>query len=275
MTLHIFDKVAQGTTEWHDLRRGILTASTVGQLIRVGTPDALAVGCPTCKAEAESPCVSAAKKVPTVIKSIHRERSDAAANLPPVYTVATDDTAAGLTALLVAERITDHTEDTPMTSDMWRGVDAEPYARDIYSSHYHQAVECGFMLREEPGWRLGYSPDGLVGDDGLIEIKAPRAKTQVRTVLTDEIPAQYMAQLQAGLLVSGRKWADFISFNGGMAMYVKRVFPDRAWFDVITAAATRFETTAAEMVAAYKTATEGMPATERLPDLYAAELKLS
>lgn len=267
VTLHIFDKVAQGTTEWHDLRRGILTASTVGQMIRVGTPDALAVGCPTCKAEAESPCVSAAKKVPTVIKSIHRERSDAAANLPPVYTVATDDTAAGLTALLVAERITDHTEDTPMTSDMWRGVDAEPYARDIYSSHYHQAVECGFMLREEPGWQLGYSPDGLVGDDGLIEIKAPRAKTQVRTVLAGEVPDRYMPQLQAGLLVSGRKWIDFISFNGGMAMYVKRVFPDPAWFDVITAAATRFETTAAEMVAAYKQATEGMPATERIPDL--------
>ena len=273
MTLHIFADVEQGTDEWHTLRRGVLTASTVGKLISVGSPDALAVGCPTCKAETASPCISKTHKTPTPIKTFHPARSNAAGDLPPVYTVSTDDTAAALTALLVAERITDHTEDTPMTSDMWRGVESEPYARDIYSGHYQQAVECGFMLREEDGWRLGYSPDGLVGDDGLIEIKAPRAKTHVRTVLTDDVPTQYMAQLQGGLLVSGRKWCDFVSFNGGMHMYVKRVCPDPAWQGAIIAAATRFEKTAAEMVAAYEQATQDMPATERI-DFNIVELKL-
>jgi hypothetical protein len=67
------------------------------------------------------------------------------------------------------------------------------------------------MRRDEDGWTLGYSPDGLVGDDGLIEIKAPRAKTHLRTILADEVPAHYMAQCQAGLLVTGRKWIDFVS----------------------------------------------------------------
>lgn len=266
MTLHIFKNVDQGSDDWHALRRGMVTASTVGKLITVANPDALAVGCPTCKAEVASQCISAARKTPTPIKTFHSARTEAASKLPPVYTVANDETANGLTLTLVAERITDRTEDTPMTSDMWRGVDSEPYARDVYSGYYSQAVECGFMVREEPGWRLGYSPDGLVGDDGLIEIKAPRAKSQVRTVLTGEVPAQYMAQLQAGLLVSGRKWIDFVSFNGGMHMYVKRVYPDPAWHEAIVAAVTKFETTAAEMVAAYKQATTDMPATERIPD---------
>jgi len=275
VTLHVFADVEQGSEDWHALRRGIVTASTVGKLVTVGSPDALAVGCPTCSAEVASPCMSlVAKKAPTPIKTIHPARTQAASELPPVYSVATDETAASLTATLVAERITDHTEATPITSDMWRGIDSEPYARDVYSGFYQQAVECGFMIREEPGWRLGYSPDGLVGDDGLIEIKAPRAKTQVCTVLSDEIPAQHMAQLQGGLLVSGRKWIDFVSFNGGMHMYVKRVLPDPAWHEAIIAAATRFEATAAEMVAAYQQATKNMPATERIPDLYSAELKL-
>ena len=267
MTLHVFSEVAQGTDAWHDLRRGILTASTVGKLVTIGAPDALAVGCPTCAAEAASPCISKTTKTPTPIKTYHPARAHAAADLPPVYALDNGEVAAGLTMTLVAERITDHTEPTPMTADMWRGVDSEPYARDIYSGHYQQAVECGFMLREEPGWQLGYSPDGLVGDDGLIEIKAPRAKTHVRTVLAGEVPAHYMPQLQAGLLVSGRKWIDYVSFSGGMAMYVKRVHPDPAWFAVIEAACRRFEQTAAEMCAAYQQATEGMPATERLPGM--------
>lgn len=278
MTLHVFDNVQQGSDEWHALRRGMVTASTVGKLITTGTPDALAVGCPDCKAETASLCVSlSATKAPTPkpIKTFHSARIQAASEMPPVYKVATDDTATGLTETLVAERIKDETEDTPTTSDMWRGRESEPYARDVYSGYYSQAVECGYMVREEPGWRLGYSPDGLVGDDGLIEIKAPRAKGQVRTVLAGEVPAQYMPQLQAGLLVSGRKWIDFVSFNGGMHMYVKRVLPDPAWFDVIIAAATRFEATAAEMVAAYNEVTKDMPATERLPDFNTVELKLT
>lgn len=266
MALHVYDDIAQGTEEWHTLRRGILTASTVGKLITVGSPDALAVGCPTCKAESDSPCISKTTKTPTPIKTVHPARGHAAAELPPVYTLANDETANGLTLTLVAERIKGVTEDTPMTSDMWRGIDSEPYARDVYSGFYSQAVEVGFMKREEDGWTLGYSPDGLVGDDGLIEIKAPRAKSQVRTVLTGEVPAHYIPQLQAGLLVTGRKWIDFVSFNGGMSLYVKRVLPDPAWFAVIEAACRRFETTAAEMVAAYKQATTGMPATEQLPE---------
>ena len=187
--------------------------------------------------------------------------------LTPTLKVADNDTSRGLVSTLIAERITGWTEDTPMTSDMWRGVESEPFARDVYSAHYQQAEEVGFMHLEEDGWQLGYSPDGLVGVDGLIEIKAPRAKTHLKTILADEVPGFYMPQLQAGLLVSGRAWIDFVSFVGGMPLYVKRVYPDPAWHEAITAACVAFENTARETVADYRNKVAGMPNTDRLPNL--------
>lgn len=263
MTITILN-FEQRSPEWYDARRGIVTASTVGKLVTYGPPDAVEVACPTCEARPNNPCVSKARKEPTPIKTVHPARTEHAAGRPPVFDVADNETSRGLTETLIAERIAGWTEDTPMTSDMWRGMLAEPFARDLYARHFAPVIEVGFMRRDEAAWSLGYSPDGLVGDDGLIEIKAPRAKTHLRTILADEVPAHYMAQLQAGLLVTGRAWIDFVSYVGGLPLFVKRVTPDPAWFDAITAAVIAFETTAAEMVAAYEQATANMPATERI-----------
>jgi len=183
----------------------------------------------------------------------------------PTLKVADNDTSRGITAGLVAERITGIAEDGAfMSDDMWRGISHEPIARDIYSGHYQQAVECGFMRRDEDGWTLGYSPDGLVAADGLVEIKCPRAKGHITTILRDKVPDYYVAQLQAGLLVSGRKWIDYVSFCAGLPLFVKRVLPDPDWHAAIVAACQKFETTAAESVAAYEQATKHMPATERV-----------
>ncbi len=117
--------------------------------------------------------------------------------LTPTLKVADNDTSRGITASLVAERISGHVEETAMTSDMWRGVEMEPYAPDIYSGHYQQAVECGFMRYDGDGWTLGYSPDGLIADEGLLEVKCPRAKGHIRTILADRVPSAYIPQLQA------------------------------------------------------------------------------
>lgn len=214
-TLREYPNITQGTDEWRDLRAGIVTASTVGQLI-----------------------------TPSTLK------------------VASNETSRGLTLTLAAERITGRTEDTPMTSDMWRGVENEPRARDKYTETVAPVRELGFMTRTGEGWALGYSPDGLVGTDGLIEIKSPRPKGHLRTILTNQVPSMYMAQLQAGLFVSGRDWIDYISYSGGMPMYVKRVEPDEDWFKAIKAAVTAFEKDAADMVTAYTEASSSMPATE-------------
>jgi hypothetical protein len=216
MTLHVYDKLEQGSPEWHDVRRGMVTASVVGKL------------------------------------------------LTPTLKVADNDTSRALTATLVAERITGWTEETAMTNDMWRGVDSEPIARDIYSGAYQQAVEVGFMVEDRWGFELGYSPDGLVGMDGLIEIKAPRAKTHLNTILRDQVPSHYMPQLLCGLLVSGRDWIDFVSYCGGMPLYVKRVYPDLKWWFAIEKAVFTFEQNAAAIVADYRKRVVDMPTTERI-----------
>lgn len=227
MSLTIHPELEQRSDAWYDQRRGMVTASTVGQL------------------------------------------------LTPTLKVASNDTARGLTAVLVAERLTGHTEPTRMTDDMFRGVLHEPYAIEAYEKHHNPVQACGFMVREGIGWQLGYSPDGLVGDDGLVEVKCPRAKGHLNTILSGEVPAYHMAQLQAGLLVSGREWIDFISFHGGMPLFVKRVYPNPAWHNAIWDAAIAFEDAAIDMAATYRAATKDAPTTERVPDFDEVELKLA
>jgi hypothetical protein len=178
--------------------------------------------------------------------------------------VADNDDSRRFTEQLVAERITGRVDPTFQNDDMFRGVVEEPRAREHYGEHCAPATECGFLLREEPGWKLGLSPDGLVGDDGLIEVKAPRAKGHIATVIADEVPPPYMPQLQAALLVSGRKWIDYISWCAGEPMWPIRVYPDERWHEAIVEAVTQFETRAQEAIDIYRTRTAGLPATERL-----------
>jgi hypothetical protein len=186
---------------------------------------------------------------------------------PKTVKPAANDTSRALAMTLTAERITGYVEPVQPNRDMERGTLSEPFARDKYAEHYAPVDEIGFMVRDFGGYRIGYSPDGLVGDDGLIEIKSPRQKKHLSTILADEVPLEYMAQCQAGLLVSGREWIDFVSYCGGMPLYVTRVHPDEKWHKAILEAVTGFEESAALMIDAYEIATDGSPATERI-DLY-------
>jgi len=186
---------------------------------------------------------------------------------PKTVKPAANDTSRALAMTLTAERITGYVEPIQPNRDMERGTLSEPFARDLYSENYQTATEVGFMVRDDWGFRLGYSPDGLVGDKGLLEIKSPRQKKHLATILADEVPLEHMAQIQAGLLVSGREWLDFVSYCGGMPLYVTRVLPDEKWHKAILEAVTMFEESAAQMIDAYEIATDGSPATERI-DLY-------
>ncbi|MBB5748577.1 lambda exonuclease family protein [Micrococcus sp. TA1] len=219
MALTVYENLEQGSEEWLQARCGIVTASTVGQLITTKT-------------------------------------------IKP----ASNETARSLTAHLVAERITGYVEPTYVSADMERGNLSEPYARDAYAEQQGLTVdEIGFMVREQGDtFRLGWSPDGLVGEVGAIEIKSPRQKKHLQTILADEVPPEHMAQLQAGLLVSGRGWIDFISYCGGFPLYVKRVTPDQKWADTITLAVQTFEQRAEEMTNRYKGATVGKEPMERI-----------
>ena len=218
MSLKVYENLEQGSDEWLEARRGIVTASTVGQLI-----------------------------TPSTLKPASNPASRA------------------LVQTLVAERVSGWVEPSFTTADMLRGIESEPIARDLYAEKYAPVTEVGFMVRTEADWTLGYSPDGMVGDEGLIEVKAPRPKSHVATILSGEVPGYHMAQLQAGLLVSGRSWIDYISFHGGLPMWTKRVYADQRWQDAIVQAVRTFENNARLMVAMYEDAVINLPATERLP----------
>lgn len=187
--------------------------------------------------------------------------------LTPTLKVADNDTSRGLLATLVGERITGNVDDVYISSDMWRGVEEEPFARDAYSEHHAPVTEVGFMLAEIDGHKVGYSPDGLVGEDGLIEVKSRQQKKHIQTILADAVPAENMAQLQCGLLVSGRAWIDYVSFCGGMPLWVKRVTPDPDWQSAIRAAVEKFEADAEKAIAAYRKAVKGLPVMQRPPSL--------
>lgn len=183
---------------------------------------------------------------------------------PKTVKPAANDYSRALTATLVAERITGYVEPIFPSRDMERGTLSEPLARDLYAEHQAPVAEVGFMVRDFGAYKIGYSPDGLVGENGLIEIKSPRQKKHLATILTDEVPLEYMAQCQTGLLVTGREWIDYVSYCGGMPLWTKRVEPDPKWFQALTDAALIFEENAAQMIAAYETATKGLPTTERI-----------
>lgn len=193
--------------------------------------------------------------------------------LTPTLKIASSETSRAIQRLLTAERITGHVEEVFVSADMERGMFDEPLARDLYSTTYAPVTELGFMVREIDGYKIGYSPDGLVGDGGLIEIKSRKQKIHLKTILDDSVPAENMAQIQAGLLVSGREWCDYLSYCGGMPMYRIRVLPDPAWQEAIIGALVAFETQSAIWVDEYLTRTEGLPSTERI-DHFGVELKL-
>ena len=263
MTLHQFTDLEQGSDEWLAARRGIVTASVVGQLLTVGPPNPQTIGCTTCKVDV-GPCISIALKTPTPLKTVHPDRVNAASTLPPVVKPAATDYSRALTLTLAAERITGWTEHVYVNAAMERGNMDEPLARDLYSVTYDVVREVGFMVRDDWGFSIGYSPDGLVGETGSIEVKSRAPKKHLATILADEVPPENMAQIQCGLLVSGRSWCDYLSYCGGMPMWRKRVHPDPAWFAAIIAAATNFEAAVADITNTYRERVAGLPVTERI-----------
>lgn len=183
----------------------------------------------------------------------------------PTLKVANNDTSRDFTISLAAERLTGHVEPVYVNADMQRGHDEEPLARDLYAQHHGVTVdEVGFMTEDKWGFTIGFSPDGLIGDDGLFETKSRRQKKQVRTIVSGQVPAENYLQLQCGLLVSGRKWIDYGSYSNGMHFWTKRVHPDPAAFEAILAAVQRLEESIAEIVNTYQDATVGLPQAERI-----------
>lgn len=116
-------------------------------------------------------------------------------------------------AELLCERLTGVPRDTFTNAAMQWGTDMEPEARRLYEFMTDTEVkEVGFIVH--PSMEMaGASPDGLIGDDGLVEIKCPNTATHIETLLGAEIDGKYVKQMQWQMACTGRYWCDFVSYD--------------------------------------------------------------
>lgn len=183
--------------------------------------------------------------------------------LTPTLKLANNDKTRAHVWEIAAQRITGYTEPRYISDDMLRGQADEAMARELYAEHYAPVTQTGFVTRDDWRFTIGYSPDGLVGDEGLIECKSRRQRFQIETIVSGEMPEEYALQIQTGLMVTKREWCDFISYSGGLPMFVKRILPDPEMQIAIIEAAREFETRVAEAMAAYRANADRFPMTER------------
>ena len=136
-------------------------------------------------------------------------------------------------AQLVCERLTNEKTEGFINSAMQRGTDTEPLARAAYESLKDVLVdEVGFV--PHPSIIMaGASPDGLVGDNGLLEIKCPNTATHIETLLSQTVPGRYNTQMQFQMACTDREWCDFVSFDNRLPsellLFVKRVPRDNMY----------------------------------------------
>lgn len=175
------DTIEQGTPEWHDARRGKVTASRIADVTA-------------------------------------RTKSGHSASR------------ATYMGQLIAERLTGTTADGFFNSAMQWGTDTEPAARAAYTFFSGMAVEETGFIGHPKIAMSGASPDGLVGGDGLIEIKCPNTATHIATLLGGSVPGKYEQQMQWQMACTGRQWCDFVSYDPRMpetmALWIKRIERD-------------------------------------------------
>mgnify|MGYP001570914390 FL=1 len=135
---------------------------------------------------------------------------------------------------LAGEKVAGKQEETYQNAAMLRGIEMEVEARKLYEIISGETVtETGFW-RTEGRAIYGASPDGVVGKDGLLEIKCPLISTQVSYLLKGGLPSDYFQQTQGQLLVTGRKWVDFMSFYPGLKPLIVRVGRDKKFLEALS-----------------------------------------
>jgi len=124
-------------------------------------------------------------------------------------------------AELVAQRLTGNIAESFTNSAMAHGTEYEPFARAHYEVKFNTVVEeVGFVKHPTIEWS-GASPDGLVGNDGLVEIKCPNTATHIDYLLRGVVPTKYRPQMLWQMACTGRQWCDFVSFDPRMPDHLK------------------------------------------------------
>jgi len=130
-------------------------------------------------------------------------------------------------AQLVCERMTGKPAESYSNAAMQWGTEQEPFARAAYEAAKDVLVEEVGFVSHPTIENAGASPDGLVGEFGLVEIKAPQSSTHIQTLLDQKIPEKYIIQMQWQMACTKREWCDFVSFDprmgDGLQLFIKRV----------------------------------------------------
>jgi hypothetical protein len=237
-----FIECRQGTPEWHLERSGLITASCFADAIStVGAMNdqqlayvaAVRAGKPEKEAALDAGYKSAPKS-----EIIKRALAGEDTSQP-------SDTAKRYAADLALERISGmQLCEPPRAWVLDRGHEMEDIARRLYEGRNRAYVtEAGICV----DGMFGYSTDGLVDDDGLIEIKAPVDSVKIETMWKTGDVSEYLHQMQGGIWLTGRKWCDFIMYvpalvSVGKDMYVKRILRDDAFIDDMVDKLVKFET---------------------------------
>jgi putative phage-type endonuclease len=147
-------------------------------------------------------------------------------------------------AQLICERLTGLKGESFTNAAMQHGTDTEPLARAAYEALQDALVdEVGFV--PHPSIEMaGASPDGLVGDDGLLEIKCPNTATHIETLISKVVPGKYNTQMQFQMACTGRQWCDFVSFDNRLPemfqLFVTRVPRDEVFIRLIESEIVQF-----------------------------------
>ena len=152
---------------------------------------------------------------------------------------------------LAAQRLTGYVEPSYIGDNMLRGWSDEIRARDLYSERIAPVVEVGGMVRDFGTFKLWCSPDGLVGDDGGLEVKSRVQKYQVQMFSEWKLPQEHSLQVHGALFVSERNWWDYMSYSGGMYTAPFRVEPDMTIQNAIKSACEAFEEKVQEVMRKY------------------------
>jgi putative phage-type endonuclease len=125
---------------------------------------------------------------------------------------------------VVYERLTGESPESFNNEYMDRGHELEPFARNAYEMEsFNTVLDGGFFELND---YVGCSPDGLVDEDGQVEIKCPKYSTHIKYLLDKKLPSEYLYQVHGQLYVTGREWSDFIAYHPQLEPQIIRVYPD-------------------------------------------------
>jgi len=124
---------------------------------------------------------------------------------------------------LIAERLTGVKSDSFSNAAMQWGIETEPQARAAYEFLNDVEVEQIAFMDHALISNSGMSPDGLISDEGMLEIKCPNTATHIDMLISKTIPKKYIDQMQWQMACSSRKWCDFMSFDPRMSEHLNKL----------------------------------------------------